>query len=139
MWGLLRTILMFGNVLLLGVGRGEDRLSVYGLTIYLALNLVYLILGDQLFNWRASRLIEFDAKENELSQRADPKMAVLLRIILLIGNASLLALLAYVISYKYTTVYRETYGLLIFLALNFVYLLLGRLDAKESDRHIGNG
>ena len=83
MWGILRIVLLIGNVLFLasiayvisteGVGREEDRLPGYGLLIFLALNFVYLSLGNQLFNWRASRLIDlwFDAKENELRQRAD--------------------------------------------------------------------
>jgi hypothetical protein len=142
MWGLLRIILLIGNVLLLGIGRGEDRLSVYGLAIFLALNFVYLSgLGDQLID------LWFDAKENDLHQRADPKIGVLLRIILLIGNASILALLAYLISYKYTVYWPttlsvvvifvwETYGLLIFLALNFVYLLLANpsSDARRANR-----
>jgi len=74
------------------------------------------------------------------------KMAVLLRIILLIGNASLLAFFVTVISDKHFTPDWRTYTLLIFLGVNFVYLLLGSdwrvrifrlirlwFDAKESE------
>ena len=71
---------------------------------------------------------------------------MLLRIILLIGNASILAGFAYE-TYEHGQPNRQLYGLLIFLALNFVYLLLadqpssGRIfrliglwfDAKESE------
>jgi len=83
MWGLLRSILLIPSALILayiayvisteGIGREEDRLPAYGMLIFLVLNFVYLLLGDQLFNWRVSRLIDlwFDAKENELRQRAD--------------------------------------------------------------------
>jgi hypothetical protein len=74
-------------------------------------------------------------------------MAVLLRIILLIGNASLLVFFVTMISEYHTTFYWWVYGPLIFLALNFVYLLLGPnrpkwrvfsliglwLDAQEND------
>jgi hypothetical protein len=81
MRGLLRIILLVVNALVLawvayqystlGLPRGEDRLPVYAMTIFLVLNFVYLLPGNQLFNWRASRLIDlwFDAKENELHKR----------------------------------------------------------------------
>jgi hypothetical protein len=72
---------------------------------------------------------------------------MLLRIILLVGNASLLALFAYQINYEYMQPDWRMYGLSIFLTLNFVYLGLadqpsnGRIfrliglwfDAKESE------
>jgi hypothetical protein len=83
MWGVLRIILLVGTALLLvwvayeystlGLPRDRERLPVYGMTIFLVLNFVYLLPGNQLFNWRASRLIDlwFDAKENELRKRID--------------------------------------------------------------------
>jgi hypothetical protein len=72
---------------------------------------------------------------------------MLLRIILLIGSASLLAFFAYQINYEHMHPDWRMYGLMIFLSLNFVYLLLGNrpssgrifrlisiwFDAKESE------
>ena len=73
-------------------------------------------------------------------------MAMLLRIILLISNASLLAFFAKMLSNRFFTPNWRTYALLIFLVFNFVYLLLGStwhirvfrliglwFDAKESE------
>jgi hypothetical protein len=84
MWGPLRIILLIANTALLvtlaylystrGLPSGEDRLPIYGITIFLALNFVYLLLLDkQVLNRRFSRLIDlwFDAKENELRQRVN--------------------------------------------------------------------
>jgi hypothetical protein len=79
MWGLVRITLLAGNAVLFAwlasVMTGPDAQSWFalGMLAFLALNFVYLLLGNQLFNWHIFRLIGlwFDAKEGELRQRAD--------------------------------------------------------------------
>ena len=82
MWGLIRTILLAGNAVLFAwlannmdgpLVQDAQSWFALGMLAFLALNFVYLLLGNQLFNWHVFRLIGlwFDAKESELRQRAD--------------------------------------------------------------------
>ena len=83
MWGLLRIVLLIANAALMvffaylysnkGPPQGGEALPVYGIAIFLVLNFVYLLLSNQLPDWRIFRLISlwFDAKESELRQRAN--------------------------------------------------------------------
>jgi hypothetical protein len=54
-------------------GRDDPTWLAYGIFAFLALNFIYLLLGNRTSNWRIFRLIGlwFDAKESELRQRAD--------------------------------------------------------------------
>jgi hypothetical protein len=82
MWGLLRIILLIvtAGFFALAVysvatkgGSHDPTWLAYGVFTFLALNFIYLLLGNRPSNWRISRLIGLwiDAKESELRQRAD--------------------------------------------------------------------
>ena len=82
MWGLVRIILLAGNAVLFAwladtmtgpLVRDAQFWFALGMLAFLALNFMYLLLGNQLFNWHVFRLIGlwFDAKESELRQRVD--------------------------------------------------------------------
>ena len=81
MWGPLRIVLLIGNAVLLAwlgyriakypPGTGDQFLLPL-LVPCLALNFIYLLLGNRPSNFRIFRLIDlwFDAKESELRRRA---------------------------------------------------------------------
>jgi hypothetical protein len=80
MWDLLRGFLLICNAAvsvclayIVTVARNEQFWFALGMLTLLALNFIYVLLGNRPSNLRIFRLIDlwFDAKESELRQRAD--------------------------------------------------------------------